>query len=101
MEKQGHILKLQMVRGTPHIIGDRLLTPISQRISLGLPNWLSPDEGFVLINQKPKALIIEKDGHAQERPIYDIQSLIIIGLWIFTAFAIIMISRNRPKENHQ
>jgi hypothetical protein len=76
------MFRLQRVQGETLQVGKSTVTPISRRLSLGLPDWLTASKGFTFIYQQPASVRIEQDGQVSELPIRDYQTIIIASMLI-------------------
>lgn len=92
--------KLKKLQGEPVQAGNATVTPYSQRLSLGLPVWLSASRGFAFIYQKPAAVRIEQDGNVSEIPVRDYQSIIMV-CFVLIAVVLVMIAlfSSRKEKN--
>ena len=75
-----HPLSLERIPGKPVHTGGITVTPVSRRLTLGLPVPVSARKGFVFIWQQPAAIRIEKGGRVEEVPILDVQGIIIAAM---------------------
>lgn len=100
MIKKG-FFRLQTIQGETLKVGKTSVTPLSRRLSLGLPGWVTANKGFVLICQHPNSVKIEKDGRLYEVPIRDYQKIIILTLLLIIAVCAFVTHRIGHKENNQ
>jgi len=95
--EQTGLLQRQLLRGETITRGSISVTPISRRISLGLPGWLQKDQGRVLIYQRPAALIVKRGGSTQTIPIHDITQIIMVTMFSLTALCLYLLMRSNSK----
>ena len=101
MQKFTHKLKFENIQGESFSVGTSTLTPFSRRLSLGWPESVRADKGFVLIFQQPAAIIVEKDGHVVKIPVRDYQRIIVLTLLLVTVVGVFIITHIGNKEKNQ
>ena len=77
--------RLHRVQGETLQVGTTKVTPVSRRLSLGLPDWLTTNKGFTFIYQLPVSVRIERDGQLSEVPVRDYQTIIIATMLLGAA----------------
>lgn len=101
MVKQSGLIHRQLIRGKSVTTGSIKVTPISRRISLGLPEWIRPDKGLVFISQRPAALIVKRGENTQTMRIRDVHQIIIFTSLLLTALSLYIVTRVDQKEKSQ
>ena len=94
--KWSALVEREWIRGEVLTSGSITVTPVSRRVSLGLPSWMRPDQGWVFICQRPAALIVKRGESTQTIRIHDVQQIIILTLFALTALCLYILSR--PKR---
>lgn len=92
------LLQRQWLQGETITHGSITVTPISRRVSLGLPGWLRKDQGLVLICQRPAALIVKRGESTRTIPIHDLQQIILFTMFGLTALCLFILTRPKQKE---
>lgn len=92
------LLQRQWLRGETITHGSISVTPVSRRVSLGLPGWLHQDKGLVFIRQQPAKLIVKHGDRTQTIPIHDLQQIILFTMFGLTALCLyILMQPNRRR----
>jgi hypothetical protein len=100
MNKKRSLVKLSTLTGKSITMGSTTVTPISRRISLGFPQWVNPDNGFVMIHQRPTALIVKNGQKEQVIRILDVQFLI-LTLIVLSGIFSLLIFRSKKEQNDE
>ncbi len=90
---QTGLLQHHRMQGDSITCGSVSVTPISRRISLGLPGWLGKDKGQVFIFQQPAAVIVKRADRTQTIPIYDLTHIILVSMFGLTAVVLYVLMR--------
>jgi hypothetical protein len=97
--KQTSLLQRDWIRGESVTRGSITVTPVSRRISLGLPGWIRQEKGLVFFFQRPAALILKRGDSTETIPIHDVQQIIFfIMIAVTTLWLYIIIRPKRSKR---
>lgn len=91
------LLQRQWLRGETITHGSISVTPVSRRVSLGLPGWLHKDKGLVFIRQQPAMLIVKRGEKSQTIPIHDRQQIILFTMFGLTALCLYFLVRTKRR----
>jgi hypothetical protein len=100
MNKKRKLVNLRTLHGKSITIGSTTITPISRRVSLGLPQWVNPDKGLVFVHQRPTALIVNNDHKEQVVRVFDVQFLILTLIFLFGLLCNFILSSSKIKEQN-
>ena len=94
---QTGFLQRHRLQGESITRGSVSVTPVSRRISLGLPGWLGKDKGQVLICQRPAAVIVKRADRTHTIPIYDLTHIILVSMFGLTAVVLYVLMRSNRR----
>jgi hypothetical protein len=101
MVQQKRQIDITTADGESFTIGSTTLTPIVQRISLGLPQWITPAKGFVFFNQQPIALRVKNIQETYMIRIIDVEKMILTLMVLTSILSLSMLFWGMHKEKNQ